>query len=96
MTDSSKRQNDFSLEDSIPAAPLESILCTEELRRRPSHPPDYEKENRALVALASAMVYLPREVLDCMAQHLGVNYDYAESVKGGAKVDHRGDGKGDQ
>jgi CheY-like chemotaxis protein/anti-sigma regulatory factor (Ser/Thr protein kinase) len=24
--------------------------------------------------------YLPREVLDCMAQHLGVRYDYAESA----------------
>jgi signal transduction histidine kinase/ActR/RegA family two-component response regulator len=24
--------------------------------------------------------YLPREVLDCMAQHLGVHYDYAESA----------------
>jgi PAS domain S-box-containing protein len=51
-------QDDFPLEESIPegAASLESILCTEELRRRPSRPPDYEKENRALVALATAMV----------------------------------------
>jgi PAS domain S-box-containing protein len=51
-------QNDFPLEESIPegAAPLESILCTEELRNRPSRPPDYQKENRALVALASALV----------------------------------------
>ncbi len=68
MTDSSKRQNDFPLEDSIPAAPLESILCTEELRRRPSHPPDYEKENRALMALASAMVVPKSNILQTFAE----------------------------
>jgi hypothetical protein len=39
-------QEDFSVEESIPegAASLESILCTEELRRPPWRPPDYEKE----------------------------------------------------
>src|ERR1700724_275994 len=37
-------------------ATLDSILCTEELRRRPCRPPDYQKENRALVALASALL----------------------------------------
>ena len=40
-------------------APLESILCTEELHRRPSRPPDYEKENRALVKLVSALADSP-------------------------------------
>ena len=42
---------DFPVEESMPEAsvPLDSILCTEELRSRPSRPPDYEKENRALV-----------------------------------------------
>jgi hypothetical protein len=44
-----------SLEDPIPQASLESILCTEELQRRPSHPPDYEKENHALVTLMRAL-----------------------------------------
>ena len=42
------------LEESIPGSrsvPLESILCTEELRLRPFRPPDYETENRALAAL---------------------------------------------
>ena len=55
---SAGQQDDFPLEESIPerAASLESILCTEELRRRPWRPADYEKENRALVALAAAMV----------------------------------------
>lgn len=28
------------------AVPLESVLCTEELHRRPFRPPDYEKEER--------------------------------------------------
>jgi signal transduction histidine kinase/ActR/RegA family two-component response regulator len=63
-----KPKNDFPLEDSIPAAPLESILCTEELRRRPSHPPDYEKENRALMALASAMVDSKANILQTFAE----------------------------
>jgi hypothetical protein len=35
--------------------PLEAVLCTEELHRRPSRPPDYEKENAALVSLSSAL-----------------------------------------
>jgi PAS domain S-box-containing protein len=57
VTESANLQNDVPLETSIPASgvPLESILCTEELHRRPRRPPDHEKENRALVALASAL-----------------------------------------
>ena len=35
--------------------PLESILCTEELDRRPSRPPDFETENRMLAALTQAL-----------------------------------------
>ena len=55
MTGPSKPSKDIPLESSIPigAVPLESILCTEELHRRPSRPPDFEKENRALVKLVS-------------------------------------------
>jgi PAS domain S-box-containing protein len=49
------------------AVPLESILCTEELNRRPSRPPDYEKENRALVALAHALADSPRTILQTLA-----------------------------
>ncbi len=69
MTGSGKSGKDFPLEASIPvgAAPLESILCTEELRRRPSRPPDYEKENRALVALVSALADSPRTILQTLA-----------------------------
>ncbi len=62
-------QEDFPVEESIPegAAPLESILCTEELRSRPRRPPDHEKENRALVALASAMVDPKSNILQTFA-----------------------------
>jgi len=35
--------------------PLQSVLCTEELHRRPSRAPDHERENRALAALALAL-----------------------------------------
>jgi len=56
VTESASFQNDVRLETSIPGASLESILCTQELRNRPSRSPEYEMENRALVALASALV----------------------------------------
>jgi PAS domain S-box-containing protein len=56
------------LESSIPAAPLESILCTEELHRRPSRPPDYEKENRALVKLVSALADSPATIFQTLAE----------------------------
>jgi GAF domain-containing protein len=56
------------LEDSIPQASLESILCTEELYRRPCRSPDYEKENRALVALVSALADSPHTILQTLAE----------------------------
>jgi PAS domain S-box-containing protein len=60
--------SDVLIESSLPAAPLESILCTEELHRRPSRPPDYEKENRALVKLVSALANSPSTVLQTLAE----------------------------
>ena len=54
-TPSANLQNAIPLETSIPAASLESILCTEELLNRPSRPPDHKVENSALVALTSAL-----------------------------------------
>jgi len=45
----------FDTSIQVGGASLESILCTEELQRRPSRPPDYEKENRALVKLMIAL-----------------------------------------
>ncbi|MGH7871131.1 MAG: GAF domain-containing sensor histidine kinase [Candidatus Binatia bacterium] len=69
MTDSAKAKNAVPLEASIPdaAVPLESILCTEELYRRPSRPPDYQTENRALVALSSALADSPGTILQTLA-----------------------------
>src|ERR1700680_1955630 len=40
----SKRGDAANISNSNSVASLESILCTEELNRRPSRPPDYEKE----------------------------------------------------
>ena len=52
---------------STDAVPLESILRTQELRIRPSRPPQYEEENRALVALASALADSPSTILQTLA-----------------------------
>ena len=70
MTDSAKSINDFPVEASIPdsTVSLESILCTNELRRRQSRPPDYKKENNALVALLSALVDSPSNILQTLAE----------------------------
>ncbi|MGB7726826.1 MAG: ATP-binding protein [Candidatus Acidiferrum sp.] len=69
VTESAKSQNDVPLKSSILTgeASLESILCTEELHRRPSRPPDYEKENRALVALMSALDDSPGTIFQTLA-----------------------------
>jgi hypothetical protein len=57
MTGSGQSRHDLPLENSSPAdaVPLESILCTEELHRRVSRPPDYKKENRALLKLVGVL-----------------------------------------
>jgi PAS domain S-box-containing protein len=69
VTEPAEARSDVPLESSIPvgAAPLESILCTEELHRRPSRPPDYENENRALVNLVSALADSPSTILQTLA-----------------------------
>src|SRR5215470_234630 len=60
----------FPIDASIPpgTVSLESILCTEELRRRPWRPPDYGKENAALVALVSALADSPHTILQTLAE----------------------------
>src|SRR5215471_6631574 len=50
--------------------PLKSILCTEELNRRPTRPRDYETENRALVSLAQALAESPRTILQTLADKI--------------------------
>jgi PAS domain S-box-containing protein len=56
--------------DGDASVPVESILCTEELHRRPSRLPDYENENRALVALAQVLADSPHTVLQTLADTL--------------------------
>src|SRR6516164_11198653 len=68
MTQSPTSENSAPLDCSIPQASLESILCTEELQRRSSRPPDYEKENRALVALMSALADSPSTIFQTLAE----------------------------
>src|SRR5437667_9278640 len=69
MTNSPNSKSDTLLETSIPeAASLQSILCTEELHRRPSRPPDYEKENRELVKLVAALADSPATIFQTLAE----------------------------
>lgn len=70
VTETNEPKNEIPLEASIPegAVSLESILCTEELRRRRFRPPDYVKENRALVALTCALADSPRNILQTLAE----------------------------
>ena len=69
MSEILQSKSDIPFEDSIPEAgdSLESILCTEELQRRPSRPPDYERENCALVAMTIALADSPRTILQTLA-----------------------------
>lgn len=46
---------------------LRSMLSTAELARRPSRPPDYAAENRALIVLAQVMATSPDAVLQKLA-----------------------------
>jgi hypothetical protein len=68
VTDLAEATSDPSLQSSIPAVPLESILCTEELQNRPSRPPDYERENSALVKLVSVLADSPSTILQTLAE----------------------------
>jgi hypothetical protein len=70
VAESDKSRNDLPFEAQTPAdaASLESILCTEELHRRPLRPPDYAKENAALVALVGALADSPDTILQTLAE----------------------------
>ena len=70
MSSTSTFSANFPLKKSSPeaGASLESILCTEELQSRPSRPPDYEKENRALVKLVSALADSPGTIFHVLAE----------------------------
>src|SRR5262245_50027544 len=51
------------------AASLEHVLITEELRRRPSRPPNYEGEAKALAALAQEIAAGPETILQKLVDH---------------------------
>src|SRR5262245_5616073 len=69
MSELSESRQEYPFGAPIPPgiASLESVLCTDELRRRPRRAPDYDKENRALVALVSALADAPRTILQTLA-----------------------------
>jgi PAS domain S-box-containing protein len=69
--------------------PLESVLCTEELNRRPTRPPDYERENRALVSLAQALAESPRTILQTLADKI---LEVFEAGSAGLSLLTKGDG----
>ena len=50
------------------AASLEAVLSTDELYARQSRPPDYESENRGLLAIAQHMADSPRTTLQKLAE----------------------------
>ena len=68
MSGPSESRQEYPFGAPIPPgiASLESVLCTDELRRRPWRAPDYDKENRALVALVSALADAPRTILQTL------------------------------
>ena len=72
VAESTVAQDDQGTFNPIPQCQvsLESVLCTEELHRRPSRPPDYQKENAALVSLSNALADSPRTVLQTLADTL--------------------------
>src|SRR5262245_45987602 len=47
---------------------LDDVLITAELARRPTRSPDYEAENRALIALAEAMEGSPQAMLQKLVE----------------------------
>jgi len=48
-------------------APLEAILCTQAVQQRSWRPPDYERENRALVKLMGVLADSPGSILQTLA-----------------------------
>ena len=66
MIDPAESRSDFAASVPVGAAPLESILCTEDLLKRPWRPADHGKENSALVVLVSALANSPRTILQTL------------------------------
>src|SRR6202048_1377769 len=60
-------QHNASPDRALGTPHLRSMLSTAELARRPSRPPDYAAENRALIVLAQVMATSPDSVLQKLA-----------------------------
>jgi transcriptional regulator with GAF, ATPase, and Fis domain len=58
----------FSTLPPLPETALKDVDVRSELQRRPSRPPSYEAENRALVQLAEEMAGNPQNVLQKLAE----------------------------
>jgi signal transduction histidine kinase/CheY-like chemotaxis protein len=54
---------------------VDTVLCTDELQRRPSRPPDLEAENRALTSLMRALAESPDAVLQRMVETMRDTFD---------------------
>jgi len=70
VTDSAYAECPLPLDNSIPddgAASLDSIVCTDELHKRPSREPEHQKENAALAALVVALADSPSTILQTLA-----------------------------
>ena len=93
MAESVKSEKDFPLEASVPGgeASLGSILGTEELRRRSSRPPDYGKENSALVGLVSALAESPGTILQKLTETI---LEITQSDSAGVSILTTEDGDG--
>src|SRR5262245_51134002 len=50
------------------AVDIDSIITTAELSQRPSRPPDYAAENRALIGLTQALTHPPHGILQKLAE----------------------------
>lgn len=70
MTNPAQSKRDVDASTLVGAAPLDSILCTEELLRRPSRPIDHEKENSALSAMVCALADSPHTILQTLADKI--------------------------
>ena len=56
--------------DVVDAAPLASVLCTEELHRRPPRLPDFEQQSRSLLTLSQVLAESPDSVFASLAAEI--------------------------
>ena len=72
------------------AASLDSVLSTAELARRPTRPPRYEEENRALVDLARHLASSPEGILQKLVE---TSYELCRAHSAGISLAQEEDGR---